>query len=548
MAEAINILLVDDEQRNLDALEAILDEPGYRLLRATDADTALRLLLAHDVAAIVLDIKMPGVSGFELAELIQGTKRFRQIPIVFLTAYLIDNKDIVAGYDAGAVDYLTKPVEPQILRHKIGVFAELFRKTRALAELNDTLEARVRERTAELEKSEAALRLAGEQKDAFLATLAHELRNPLAPLRTGLDLLLRLPDAPASAGKTLAAMNRQLDHMVRLIDDLLDVSRISRGMLELRTERVELAAVVETAIERSRPLIDQRKQTIAARLDRTAVANGDAVRLSQIVANLIHNASKFTPERGELVVELAAETGRAVVRVVDRGVGIPGDQLERVFEMFARVQRAQPRDHGGLGIGLALARRLAELHGGTLTASSPGEGQGATFELSIPALGAATAVPAAVPATAPATAPVPVATAPVAAAKPASNGLEIAVIEDNEDAAETLAAWLEEQGHVVRIARTGPEGVDLVKAQLPDLVLCDIGLPGHDGVEVCRQVRALDIEQPMMVALTGWGMDADRRRTAEAGFDRHLVKPVAIPQLVEVLRAVHRAGSGLGVD
>jgi signal transduction histidine kinase len=544
MPEAINILLVDDEQRNLDALEAILDEPGYRLLRATDADTALRLLLAHDVAAIVLDIKMPGVSGFELAELIQGTKRFRQIPIVFLTAYMVDSKDIVAGYDAGAVDYLTKPVEPQILRHKIGVFADLFRKTRALAELNDTLEARVRERTAELEKSEAALRLAGEQKDAFLATLAHELRNPLAPLRTGLDLLLRLPDAPASAAKTLAAMNRQLDHMVRLIDDLLDVSRISRGMLELRTERVELASVVETAIERSRPLIDQRKQTIAAQLDRSAVANGDAVRLSQIVANLIHNASKFTPERGELVVELAARGDRAVVRVVDRGVGIPRDQLERVFEMFARVQRTQPREHGGLGIGLALARRLAELHGGTLTASSPGEGQGATFELSIPAQGAPAPVPAAVP-TAPATAPV---TAPVAAAKPASNGLDIAVIEDNEDAAETLAAWLEEQGHRVRIARTGPEGVDLVKAQLPDLVLCDIGLPGHDGVEVCRQVRALDIDQPMMVALTGWGMDADRRRTAEAGFDRHLVKPVAIPQLVEVLRAVHRASSGLRPD
>src|SRR5689334_12384527 len=232
--EVINILLVDDEQRNLDALEAILDEPGYRLLRADDADKALRRLLDHDVAAIVLDIKMPGVSGFELAQLIKGTKKFRQIPIVFLTAYLVEDQDVVAGYGAGAVDYLTKPVKPQILRHKIAVFADLFRKTRALAELNATLEARVQERTADLERSEAALRAAGQQKDAFLAMLAHELRNPLAPLRTGLDLLLQLGAPTPVAARAMAAMNRQLDHMVRLIDDLLDVSRISRGMLELK--------------------------------------------------------------------------------------------------------------------------------------------------------------------------------------------------------------------------------------------------------------------------------------------------------------------------
>src|SRR6187455_498540 len=191
----INILLVDDEQRNLDVLEVILDDPRYRVLRADDADKALRLLLEHEIAAIVLDIKMPGVSGFELAKLIKGTKKYREIPIVFLTAYMVGDQDVIAGYGAGAVDYLTKPVNPLILRHKVAVYAELFRKTRALAELNENLEERVRERTAELERSEQALRETNAKKDQFIAVLSHELRNPLAPLRFGLGILSKqLPD------------------------------------------------------------------------------------------------------------------------------------------------------------------------------------------------------------------------------------------------------------------------------------------------------------------------------------------------------------------
>src|SRR5215467_11268864 len=186
MTDAIDILLVDDERRNLDALEAILDDPAYRLLRAESADIALKTLLDHDVAAIILDIKMPGMTGFELAHVIKSTKKFRQVPILLVTAYHVDDRDVITGYGAGAVDYLTKPINPDILRHKVAVFADLFRKTRALAELNAHLEHRVRERTSELQRSENALRAAAAQKDEFLAILAHELRNPLAPLRTGL--------------------------------------------------------------------------------------------------------------------------------------------------------------------------------------------------------------------------------------------------------------------------------------------------------------------------------------------------------------------------
>jgi len=527
MTETIEILLVDDEPRNLDVLESILDDPGYRLLRAEDGDRALKLLLEHDVAALVLDVKLPGMSGFELAQLIKRTKKFRQVPILFLTAYLVDDHDVIAGYGAGAVDYLTKPVNPQILRQKVAVFAELFRKTRALAELNEKLEERVRERTAELEKSEAALRAAASQKDEFLAILAHELRNPLAPLRTGLDLVMVARDkgAPAS-DRTLAAMNRQLDHMVRLIDDLLDISRISRGVLELKRDRVDLLEVVRAAIDSTRPFFERRKQQVSAEFAGAVFATVDATRVTQILGNLLHNAAKFSPDAGRITVTLSHDSGAAQIRITDTGVGIPADQIDRVFDMFARVERFGTRADQGLGIGLALARRLADLHGGTLVAASEGEGRGATFTLTLPAPAPPIAVPAG-----PATDSV---------ARRGGGGLvlKVLVIEDNDDVADTLADLLSDLGHQVWVARTGPDGLARVQDVLPDLVLCDLGLPGMDGVEVCRAVRALALaHQPVMVALTGWGREDDRRRTREAGFDHHLVKPVASDKLHAVLHA-----------
>jgi signal transduction histidine kinase len=528
MEDAINILLVDDEARNLDALEAVLQDPAYRLIRADSADLALRELLSHDIAAIILDIKMPGITGFELANLIKGTKKFRQIPILFLTAYHLEDEDVAAGYGAGAVDYLTKPIKPQILRHKIAVFADLFRKTRALAELNDTLELRVQQRTEELAQSAAALRDASRQKDQFLATLAHELRNPLAPLRTGLDLLLQRPDAPVSASsRTLAAMNRQLDHMVRLIDDLLDVSRISRGVLELRREPADLAAIIRQAIDSAQPFIASKQQTAVFDGQLPGEVDVDPTRIAQIIGNLLHNASKFSPKGSEIRVELAAggpDGDDAMIRVIDRGVGIPPDEIDRAFDMFSQV-RSEAGTGGGLGIGLSLARRLAELHGGALHAFSEGDGRGTTFTLTLRHACPAPAAAAAAPADAP---------------QRAANGkLAIVVIEDNDDAADTLAAWLETMGHTVKVARTGPEGLDLVRSSRPQLVLCDVGLPGMDGVEVCRHVKALPSSvQPVMVALTGWGMEADRKRTRDAGFDHHLVKPVAPDKLRAILNAV----------
>ncbi|MBA2539399.1 MAG: response regulator [Deltaproteobacteria bacterium] len=534
MEDVITLLLVDDEARNLDALEAILDEPGYRLIRADNADRALHELLANDIAAIVLDIKMPGVSGFELARLIKGMKRFRQIPILFLTAYLLEDEDVLAGYGAGAVDYLTKPIKPAILRHKIGVFADLFRKTRALAQLNDTLEERVKERTSELEASEEALRHANTalraadlQKDQFIATLAHELRNPLAPLRTGLDLLVQSPDAHiSSASRTINAMNRQLDHMVRLIDDLLDVSRISRGLIELLREPVAVSNIIDHALDAARPFLEKRKQRVAVAGPVAIQVHADPTRVAQIVGNLLHNASKFSPPDTEIRVEIATDANDLIMRVIDAGVGIAPEDVSRIFDMFASVGHSSVSGSSGLGIGLALARRLAELHGGSLTAVSEGKGAGSTFTLTMKSavLQAASELPG---------------DGDSARTPNGHRKLAIVVIEDNEDAAETLVMWLEAMGHQVQLARDGLEGVDLVRTSQPQLVLCDVGLPGIDGVEVCRRVKALvALTQPVMVALTGWGMDADRRRTREAGFDHHLVKPVAPEKLRDILAAV----------
>lgn len=519
--DAISILVVDDEQRNLDVLDAILTDPSYRVIKATNADEALRLLLQNDVAAIVLDIQMPGVSGFELARLIKGTKRFREIPIVFLTAYLVEDQDVVAGYGAGAVDYLTKPVHPEVLRHKLSVFAELFRKTRALAELNATLETRVSERTAELERSEAALRRAAEQKDAFLATLAHELRNPLAPLRTGLDYLVRQPAPTPVAGRVVDTMNRQLDHMVRLIDDLLDVARISRGLLELKRERVSLSVIVQEAIADLSAIAQRRSVTIASEIEEHVLVDADATRIRQILGNLLDNAVKYSPPGDTIRVELVRREEGAVVRVSDHGLGIPFDQLERVFEMFTRVERRDSSVAAGLGLGLAIGRQLAEMHGGSLTVESAGRDLGATFTLTLKAIP-------------------PEATEGLggAATEPQAQSaasLHVVLIEDNIDAAEVLTLWLEDLGHTVSVANNGIEGLELVQTVQPAIVLCDIGLPGIDGVEVCRRVKALGDAAPPMVALTGWGMPADRERTREAGFLDHLVKPVALDKLREVL-------------
>lgn len=368
---------------------------------------------------------------------------------------------------------------------------------------------RVRDRQRQLE-------LVNRRQTEFLATLAHELRNPLAPLRNGVQLLRLARHDEATVQETLAMMERQLGHTARLVDDLMDVSRISRGKVELRRQAIPLKDVIDHAIETSRSLIDAAGHELTIELpDPPIVVDGDLTRLAQVVSNLLNNAAKYTDRGGriELCVEQPSET--AVIRVRDNGIGIPRDMLPHVFEMFAQIDRSNPRVQGGLGIGLSLARLLVELHGGSMTAHSEGSGQGAEFTIRLP------------------TVPAPATTVTVAPTPAASKDLlRILVVDDNRDNARSLAMLLEVLGNEVMIANDGLSAVDAAQRMRPALILLDLGLPEIDGYEVCRRIRTQDWGRGMeIVALTGWGQPEDRLRTRAAGFNEHLVKPVA-PQAI----------------
>jgi signal transduction histidine kinase/FixJ family two-component response regulator len=378
---------------------------------------------------------------------------------------------------------------------------------------------------SELADQAAQLRNNDRLKDDFLATLAHELRNPLAPIRTGLDLLSAGP-APELATHTLDVMHRQLEHMVRLIDDLLDVSRITQGKLELKREPVLLSTAVDAAVEASRPAIERGRHTLQLSLTHeTLWMHADLTRVAQILSNLLNNASKYTASGGRILLSTRREANCALVEVTDNGIGIPSDRLEDVFRMFSQVNRAVDSSEGGLGIGLALVRRLVEMHGGTVTASSEGAGRGSTFTVRFP-----------------------LATEPGEAVEidrpfvRSASQARILIVDDNDDAAELLSLMLEHAGHVTTVAHDGPSALELAPACDPQIVFLDIGLPGMSGYEVARQLR-LDprFSRTTLVALTGWGTREDKRRAVAAGFDFHLTKPIDIRALQS---ALDRIGTG----
>ncbi|WP_437475856.1 ATP-binding protein [Sorangium sp. So ce1014] len=370
------------------------------------------------------------------------------------------------------------------------------------------------------------------RKDEFLATLAHELRNPLAPIRTGLEILKIAGNADQTR-KILDMMNRQIGHMVRMVDDLLDVSRITRGKVELRKERVDLRAVLNSALETSRPLIEAAAHELAVRLPPAPLLlDADSTRLAQVFANLLNNAAKYTPAGGGIWLAAQRDGAAVVVRVADNGVGIPADMLSKVFDMFTQVGRSIDRAQGGLGIGLTLVKRLVELHGGTIHAESEGAGRGSTFTVRLPL--AAAAEVASRPSSAG-----PAQGAPLAA-------LRVLVVDDSVDGAESLALLLRISGHETRAVHTGPEALTAARELGADLVFLDIGLPGMNGYDVARRLRAEpDLAGLFLVALTGWGTEEDRRQAREAGFDHHLTKPVdaaEVKRLVARVAAARRPG------
>ncbi|HET9369873.1 MAG TPA: response regulator [Vicinamibacterales bacterium] len=518
----VKILLVDDQPGKLLTYEAILQDLGETLLKATSAREALDLLLKNEIAVVLVDVCMPELDGYELASMIRQHPRFQKTAIIFISAILVTDLDRLRGYECGGVDYVPVPIVPDILRAKVSVFAELYRKTRELETLNNELEARVAERTAALEATTAALRDAGERKDEFLALLAHELRNPLAPIRTSVQLLRLEGLTPAQRERSRVIIERQVDHLVRLIDDLLDVSRISRGVITLRTETLDVGEVLARAVETTRPLIDARGLELSVDMpDGDLHVCGDSTRLAQAVGNLLHNATKFTEPSGHIWLSATRDGGSAAIRVRDDGAGIPADMLSRIFEMFVQVDRGNGTSLGGLGLGLALVRRLIELHGGAVEAVSAGIGHGTEVIMRLPLVDA------------PAGATRGLATPSAGSARPF---LRVLVVDDNRDAADALGLLIQLHGHDVRIAYDGPQALEAGPAFDPHVVLLDLGMPDLDGFETARQMRLAPWgRRAMVVALTGWGQSEDRRRTSEAGFDLHLVKPVGDVELVSAL-------------
>lgn len=378
----------------------------------------------------------------------------------------------------------------------------------------------------------ASLREADHRKDEFLATLAHELRNPLAPIRNGLEILRRSGQLTGPAARARDMMERQLAHLVRLVDDLLDVSRISRGKVDLRLVRLTLQSVLDSALESSRPAIEASNHRLVMQLPTEPVwIDGDLTRLAQVVSNLLNNAAKYTPAGGRIELSAQVEGPQAVIRVTDNGTGISADMLPRVFDLFAQVDHTLARAQGGLGIGLSLVKKLVELHGGDIRADSRGLGQGSRFTVRLP-LAAHTADNSTESAS------------PMARLAASDAPCRVLVCDDNVDGAESLALMLGLLGHEVRTVHDGPAALATVPHWRPDAVLLDIGLPGMSGYEVARQMRNDPCLQGiLLVAVTGWGTQDDQRRSAAAGFDQHLTKPVEVTALESVLASrLARAG------
>ncbi len=768
--EPVNILMVDDQPGKLMGYEAILGELGENLLSASDGRGALEQLLKHDVAVILMDVCMPEQDGFELVELIRQHHRFRDTAIIYVSAVQMSDTDLIKGYNSGAVDYVSVPVIPEVLRAKVSVFVDLYRKTKALEKLNQGLEQRVSERTAKLLESEERFRLmadtipslvwtadadgnltyanercrdyvgdlqmemgnqllesihpderdkskkawkkaltngsafmiehrtrrhdgefrwyltralphmdesgkpmawfgvstdieeqkqsqrklkeneemykaigdsidygiwicdadgrnvyssdsflglfgitqeectagvwltrqtpevqqqleriwnhaiqhgkawseelqlvdkdgashpilfrggpiqnadgkvaswvginldigqikaaeqelrdADRRKDEFLATLAHELRNPLAPICSSVELIRQRESMDTIIRESVDTMSRQMAQMIRLINDLMDVSRITRNKLELQVERSSLREIMQMAIELAHPAIEAGGHHLSAKLpDDSVQVMADPIRLAQVLSNLLTNAAKYTPSKGEIRIEAELSEGQVRLSVTDNGVGITSSELKKLFEPFYQVDRSISRAQGGLGIGLTLVKKIVEMHAGQVEVQSDGPGKGSTFSVRLPHMQAAVEVS------------MPISQESSSSGAPA--GARVLVVDDNRDAALTLSMLLRYSGCEVMTCEEGSQAVSAVEVFRPDMVLMDLGMPGMSGYEAAEAIRNQAWGRNIfLVAVTGWGQPEDIQRTKDAGFDHHLVKPVsfsAIESLIESL-------------
>jgi signal transduction histidine kinase/DNA-binding response OmpR family regulator len=749
----VDILIVDDNPNNLLALEAILANINGRFVKASSGPEALKCLLSQDFALIILDIQMPDMDGFETAEMIRGRERSRRIPIIFLTAFNRSETQVHKGYALGAVDFLFKPIFPEVLRSKVHVFVDLFRKTeevRKQAELLRDVETHEHERRlaeekqrweaellrqqvdqerqvsqalaltiSERERAEEALRLsnarlrlladtanqllfspeprrflstlyaelsahlglevyscylveqrpdvegltggeslrlhlqsasasdpgeaaaqewlefgegvpgtvaqlreevvvhegepgsgelkqpgvrvfvcypmladgrligtlgfgtrlrarleddeidvlhivgdqsamvlerhrlvaelqsraealaeADRRKDEFLAMLAHELRNPLVPIMTGLKTFQMIDPGSPKLQRARDAMERQVRHMVRLVDDLLDVSRVTAGKIELRKDLVDVALIVQQAVQTSQPLMAEKQHELCVSLPPGRLELiVDPARLAQIVSNLLSNAAKYTDNGGRIELSACSVGDLVELRVRDNGRGIRPEMLPQVFGLFVQSDRTLDMAQGGLGVGLTLVKRLVELHGGTILARSAGEGTGSEFIVRLPGVSRLQAANYVPPLRRDVTGEfrvLPIPPDPAVATTP--RRLRILVVDDNPDIRATLHDLLEMQGHDVEVAEDGPQALERVLASRPDVALVDIGLPGMDGFALAQALRQDPRMTTRLVAMTGYAQAEDRRRALDAGFAAHIVKPVELDELSRLLQ------------
>jgi len=371
--DPIQCLMVDDLEENLIALEALLKRDDIVLLKARSGEEALEILLVHDVALALLDVQMPGMNGFELAEFMRGNERARHIPIIFLTAGSADLQRRFRGYEAGAVDFIQKPIEPDILRSKANVFFDLYAQRREIMAQRD-----------ELASLADALKLADRRKNEFLGILGHELRNPIMALGAGLHMLEKR-EGTAAAGEIRTRMNRHVRHLARLIEDLLDIARIDQGKISLKVERISLQDVLAFALDASATYIENGQHSLIVDiLPEPITMSADYARVAQIVSNLLINAAKYTPAGGEIRLSASVTDGWAEIEVADSGIGIPAEMQAQIFDLFAQVESSVGRTQDGLGIGLALVRQLVELHGGEIALLRSVPGQGSIFQVRLP--------------------------------------------------------------------------------------------------------------------------------------------------------------------
>jgi PAS domain S-box-containing protein len=656
--DKVNVLLVDDHPENLLALEAILDSVSYNLVKANSGTEALRCLLNEDFAVILLDVQMPGMDGFETATLIRSRDRSRSTPIIFITAFTSNDKQVFKGYSLGAVDYLFKPLEPEILTSKVGVFVELFQKTvevkrqaTELAAVNTELSkseerfrtlcacsplgiyladvegyctyinprcqsicdltvaenlvdawqrlvhpedrdrvigdwlawlktgqeyanefrlvshgtvrwinvqsspmfsdlgkpighvGTVRDVTDRKQAEEERGRLIHEQvarqeaeranqmKDEFLAILSHELRTPLNAILGWSKLLRSRKFDQATIDKALETIERNAKSQSQLIEDILDVSRILRGKLDLNLHPIQLESTIELAIDSLQPLAEAKSIVIELTCSpNVGEVIGDRDRLQQVVWNLLSNAIKFTPEEGKVKVRLESVGNNVQIQVIDSGIGISPDFLPYVFDRFRQADSTTTRSYGGLGLGLAIVRHLVELHGGTVSAeNNPGKGAKVTVSLpvadenegagenSLEFNGAGNATPTLA-------------------------DVQLLVVDDDDDTREFLMALLEHEGAIVRSVASVAEALAALEGDWPDVLLSDIGMPGADGYELIARVREMEVlrggKMPA-IALTAYAREEERQRSLEAGFQMHLSKPVEVDELIaEVAKLV----------